>query len=90
MSRLMHEQVHAGKSIGPFGQMNAGTERQRLAGILAQFVTNAPELRGASWLAEIRRSNGPIYGTRDGSGRDILEMDADGGIRAVPDESVER
>ena len=84
------EELLGGGSAMTIGQVSEVTERQRVANILAQFVAQSPEANDTNWLAEIRRSGVPLYGTRTGSGNEILEMDSSGETRPVAAESGKR
>lgn len=68
------------------GKVSEAAERQRVADILVQFVAQ-PEANNTDWLADIRRSGVPLYGTRTESGDEIVEMDPSGGTRPVAVES---
>ena len=76
-----------GKAL-TIGQVGEVTERERVADILVRFVAQSPEATDTGWLDEIRRSGVPVYGTRAGSGDEIVEMDSAGSTRPVGVETV--
>ena len=83
------EQLLGGEGTAvTIGQVGDVTERERVADILVRFVAQSPEATDTGWLDEIRRSGVPVYGTRAGSGDEIVEMDSAGSTRPVGVETV--